>query len=169
MIKLKKYIITKEEYEATKAMAKLNQHKRIDKRLQVILMRYEGKTDNEIGQALKYSYKRVSQLCAEFKKDGLEKYAKLKYKGNHRSMSIDEEEKILKDFDKKAEEGQIVTAQDIKAAFDKKLGRDTGRGYIYMLLARNNWRMVMPRGKHPKKASEAEIEASKKLTLHIKS
>jgi hypothetical protein len=37
-----------------------------------------------------------------------------------------------------------------------------------MLLERHDWRMVMPRGKHPKKASEAEIEASKKLKLNTR-
>jgi len=62
----------------------------------------------------------------------------------------------------------MVTVQSIKAAFDAKRGKDTGRGYIYMLLARHNWRKVMPRGQHPKKASETEIEVSKKLRLNTR-
>ncbi|MCI8758540.1 MAG: winged helix-turn-helix domain-containing protein [Oscillospiraceae bacterium] len=36
---------------------------------------------------------------------------------------------------------------------------------IYCVLHRHGWRKVMPRSKHPKKASEDEIAASKKLTL----
>ena len=70
----------------------------------------------------------------------------------------------MKKFEDKAEKGQIVTVKDIKQAFDKKIGKDTGRGYIYMVLDRHNWRKVMPRSKHPKKASEEAIETSKKLT-----
>ena len=64
----------------------------------------------------------------------------------------------------KAEAGQIITAMEIKKAFDEKLGRDTGRGYIYILLARHHWHKVMPRPKHPQKADDETILASKKLT-----
>ena len=75
-------------------------------------------------------------------------------------MSEAKEKEILDHFKDLAESGKVVTAQDIKKAFDEKLGRDTGRGYIYMLLDRNGWRKVMPRSKHPKKADEEAIEAS---------
>lgn len=154
--------ITSEEYEAVKAAAKKNKHKRTDKKLQVIILRYEGMICEEIGKKLGYAKQTVSRLCSEFKKNGLEEYIKPKYKGNHRSLSVEEEDEILAEFEEKANKGQIVTVQQIKAAFDKKIGKDTGRGYIYMLLKRKNWRKVMPRSKHPKKASQEEIEASKK-------
>ena len=58
---------------------------------------------------------------------------------------------------------EVVTAQDIKRAFDEVRGKDTGRGYIYMLLERHGWRKVMPRSKHPKAANEEACEVSKKL------
>lgn len=111
-----------------------------------------------------YSRKRVSQLCAEFKAVGASEYARHKYGGNHRAMSVDEEAELLDKFKERASKGEVVSAQEIKAEFDKKRGKDTGRGYIYMLLERHNWRKVMPRSRHPKKASDEVIEASKKLT-----
>ena len=58
---------------------------------------------------------------------------------------------------------EVHTPEEIKAAFDKVRGKDTGRGYIYMLLERHGWRKVMPRSRHPKKASEEVIATSKKL------
>lgn len=157
--------ITEEEYEAVKAAIKKNKHKRIDKKLQVIVLRYEGKKCIEIGEKLGYSKYRVSHLCREFKELGLSEYIRQKYPGNHRSLSIEEEDKILAEFEKKASEGKIITVQEIKAAFDEKIGKDTGRGYIYMVLKRKGWRKVMPRSKHPQKAKEEAIEASKKLKL----
>jgi transposase len=166
---MKKHIITEEEYNAAKEASKRNKNKRVDKRLQVILLRYEGKKDIEIGEKLGYTRKRVSQLCAEFKRVGLTEYSRHKYGGNNQSLTRKEEEAILGTFREKASAGTVVTVQDIKAAFDEKRGKDTGRGYIYMLLARHKWRMVMPRGRHPKKASDEDIEASKKLTLRTKS
>ena len=39
---MKRYHISEAEYTATKELAKKNQNKHVDKRLQVILLRYEG-------------------------------------------------------------------------------------------------------------------------------
>jgi len=133
------------------------------------MLRYEGKTDNEIAEKLGYARKWVSKLCSDFKKQGSEEYARHKYGGNNQAVDTEKEKEILDSFRKKAEAGQVVTAWAIKKAFDDLRGKDTGRGYIYMLLERHGWRMVMPRGRHPKKASEAEIEASKKLTKRTES
>lgn len=163
------YVITKDEYEAVKKAARANSNKRVDRRLQAVMLRHEGASDRDIAQKLGYSTKRVSQLCSEFKRVGLDEYARRKYGGNHRSMGFDEEKEILAGFAEAASRGEAVTALGIKAAFDERLGRDTGRGYIYMLLARHKWRVAMPRGRHPKKASDEAVEASKKLTLRSRS
>ena len=165
---MKKHIITEEEYSLVKEASKQNKNKRIDKKLQVIIMRYEGYKDIEIGEKLGYARKSVSQLCAQFKSVGINIYGKQQYKGNHRALSEDEEREILKGFEKQAIEGELVTVQDIKVAFDKKRGKDTAKSYIYDLLKRYGWRKIMPRSKHPNKASEEVIETSKKLTQDFK-
>ena len=115
------------------------------------------------GIALGLCSVRISQLINEYKKTGIENFTRKKYGGNHRSMTEEEEEEILNRFREQAEAGQVIIVADIKRAFDEKLGRDTGRGYIYMFRARHDWRKVMPRQKHPKKADDETIEASKKL------
>lgn len=168
VMKMKKHIITYEEYKEIKALAKKNKHKGVDRRLQVLILRYEGKKDIEIAEKLNYHRKRVSQLCAEYKRVGLAEYAKLKYGGNHRALSYEEEDQILNKFRQTAEQGELVTVQEIKKAFDEKLGKDTGRSYIYTLLKRHGWRKVMPRSKHPNKATDEEIDSSKKLTQKSK-
>ena len=161
---MKTYHISEAEYEAAKELAKKNQNKRVDKRLQVILLRYEGLKDREIGEKLGYHRKRVSQLCAEFAEKGLEEYARHKYGGNHRALTDEEEREILNNVSEKAEKGEIVTVREIKDALDEKRGKDTGRVYVYNVLHRQQWRKVMPRSRHPKAADEATVEASKKLT-----
>jgi len=162
---MKTYHISEGDYEAAKALAKKNQNKHIDKRLQVILLRYEGLKDREIGEKLGYHRKRVSQLCAEFCTVGLEEYARNKHGGNHRNMSREEEALFLKGFEERAAAGEMVDVREIKAGYTEKVGRETrSRGHIYTVLERNGWRKVMPRSKHPNQASEAEIKASKKLT-----
>lgn len=131
--------------------------------MQIIIFRYEGLTNSEIGERLGYNAKYISNCVAEFKRVGLEKYSQFKYGGNHRSLSVEEEKEISNKFKEKAEKGQIVEVKEIKKAFDERIGKDTGTGYIYIVLARHNWRKVMPRAKHPKKANEEAINASKKL------
>jgi len=160
---MKIYHISKEEYEAIKVAAKKNTNKRVDKRLQTIILRYEGLKDVEIGEKLGYSRKRVSQLCSEFKKVGLEEYARHKYGGNNQVLSDEKEEEILAEFEERAKRGEVMTGWEIKQRFDEIRGKDTGRGYIYEVLKRHKWRFVMPRSKHPNKASDEVIEASKKL------
>lgn len=162
---MRQQAITAEEYEKIVEAEKKTQDKQISRKLRVLMLWYEGLDNAEVGKRVGLCSVRVSQLVSEYKKTGLEKYTQKKYGGNHRNMSEAEEEEILSGFKAKAEAGQVVIAKDIKEEFDKKLGRDTGRGYIYMLLERHGWRKVMPRSKHPKKASKEAIEASKKLSV----
>ena len=168
-MKVKKHIITKAEYETVKAMSKRNRDKRIDKRLQVIILRYEGKKDIAIAEKLDYHRKRISQLCAEFKQVGLSKYVDKKRGGNNRNMSEAEEKVFLSQFEEAAKEGQVITIADIAAAYDEKTGKErTSKSTVYYLLNKHGWRQITPQTAHPGKASEAEIEASKKLTMKSK-
>jgi transposase len=157
------YQITEEEYKEIVLREKQTRDKRISKRLRVLMLRYEGKSNPEIAAKLDISTDRLSHLISEYKRVGLEEYVRVKYTGNHRNMSYEEEQEILDRFQEAAKAGQVITVKEIKAAFDEKLGRDTGRGYIYMLLKRHRWRKLKPRSRHPKKASDEEIAASKKL------
>ena len=79
-------------------------------------------------------------------------------------MSYEEEAALLKPFEKKAEAGQMVEISEIKAAYQEAVGHPIGTSQIYYVLHRHKWRKVMPRSRHPKRASEEVIETSKKLT-----
>jgi len=160
---MKKYIITKTEYEAVKRVAKNNQNKHIEKRLQVIKMRYEGKKDIEIGEKLGYHRKRVSQMCAEFKQNGLDEYIKRKYGGNNRNMTEEEEKAFLSGFEETAKNGQIITIAEIAAAYDEATGKiHESKSSVYYLLHKHGWREISPQRVHPGKASDEEMETSKK-------
>lgn len=141
-----------------------NKLKRVDKRLQVIRLYLEGEAQSVIAKKLGFTRVWVCNLIKEYHQKGLEEYSRHKYGGNHRNMSEDAEREILSQFEDDSNSGKIVVAKTIKKAFDEKLGKDTGRGYIYMLLKRHKARKVAPRTAHPKKASDEVIETSKKLT-----
>lgn len=161
-----KHLITKSEYIAALEMSSKNKDKDADKRLKVITLRYEGMTLQEIADKLDYSQKSVvNRLIVRFKDKGLERYVNPNYGNNHRLLSLEKETEIMKGFIEKATIGELVTVKQIKAAFDEEVGRDTGHSYIYYVLKRHKWRKVMPRPQHPNKATEEEIEASKKLMM----
>ena len=165
---MRKHTISKEEYEAIKALAKRNQNKRVDKRLQVLILRYEGMKDREIAEKLDYDRKRISQLCAEYKLVGLEEYARHKYGGNNRNMTDEAEREFLAGFEEAARSGQIITVAEIAAAYDEKTGKQhESNSTVYYLLHKHGWRMITPQREHPGKASDEEIEASKKLKLSL--
>ena len=89
--------------------------------------------------------------------------------GNHRMMSAEEEVELLKQFEEQAQNGQMLTVEEIALAIDKKTGKvRESRSTAYGFLHRHGWRRVMPRPKHPKKASDEVIETSKKLTHESK-
>ena len=64
---MKKYEITTEEYTAVVKAKKATQNKRIARRLQVIELRYEGKTSKEIAEKLDMNWMYVSEVVKQFK------------------------------------------------------------------------------------------------------
>ena len=162
---LKRIEITLEEYEAAKRAEKTTQDKRISKKLKIIMLRYEGLSNDEIGKVVGLCGRQVSRLVTEFKRMDINEYSRKRYGGNHRLLSEKQEDEILSKFVDTANSGQIVTAKEIKAALDQVIGKDTDSSYVYRVLKRHSWRKIMPRSKHPKRASDEEIADSKKLTL----
>ena len=160
---MKRFQISEAEYEAIKAAEKAAKGKKESRRLRVLMMRYEGYSASETAKILGINRSSVYLQYNRYKAEGLEEFTRNKYAGNHHALTEAQEKEILDRFEKAAEAGQEVTAKEIKAAFDEARGKDTGSGYIYMLLKRHGWRKVTPRSKHPKAASEEACEASKKL------
>ena len=76
-------------------------------------------------------------------------------------MSEEEETKILEPFKERGEKGELVDIHEIAQAYQAAVDHPVSGGQIYCVLKRHGWRKVMPRSRHPKKASEEVIEASK--------
>ena len=160
---MSRFQISKEEYESIKAAEKKTKDKNVSRRLHILMMRYEGYKVREIAEITGMRINSISQLCRRYREQGLEEFKRNKATSHRYALPVEKEREILARFEEAAEAGQEVTAQEIKAAFDEERGKDTGRGYIYMVLKRHGWRKVMPRSKHPKAANEEACEASKKL------
>ena len=158
-----KYKFNSEDYEAIKTAREKNRDKQTEKRLQVLEMRCEGKTHKEISEKTGFHRSHISNLIRLYFENGLNPITKKQYPGNRRNMSFAEEEALLAPFKEQAERGELVEVAAIEDAYREAVGHSIGTGQIYYVLHRHGWRKVMPRSKHPKKASEEVIETSKKL------
>lgn len=163
----KKYIIDEKKKQELIAARNANKNKNVDKRLRALILRAEGKRNAQIAEMTEYNASYVSQLVSIYCNEGLAAIVENHYTGNHRNLSFDEEEELLQPFKEAAMAGKIVEVGEIKLEYEKAIGRslDSSHGQIYYVLERHGWRKVMPRSKHPNKASEEEIESSKKLTM----
>ena len=66
------------------------------------------------------------------------------------SMTIEEEQAFLAQWNTQAIQGGILTVPPIHAALVETLGHDIPLATTYRLLARHGWRKVQPDTKHPK-------------------
>ncbi len=138
--------------------------KRAENRLKALGLRAKGCTGKEVSEATGFHAVYVTALVAKFRSGGIEAISGNHYGGNHRNMSVAEEAAILASFKARAEKGDVVEISEIAKACQKAVDYPASNSQIYFVLHRHGWHKVMPRSKHPKKASEDVIEISKKLT-----
>ena len=159
----KSYAISQSQLVEIETARKKNRNKNIERRLYVLVMRAEGKSLEELSEKTGYHISTASKLIARYMRDGISAIAENQYKGNRRNMSFEEEAAILAPYIERAERGEMVDIKEIAAAYQKAVPHKISDTQIYYVLHRHGWRKIMPRSRHPKKASEEAIEASKKL------
>ena len=164
------YCFTQEQIAELEAAKKKNKNKNVDKRLEALLLRAQNQPRKKVAEKTGFCVQHITELTAIYHNKGLAAITENNYKGNHRNMSYEDEAELLSEFDKAAEEGQIIEVSEILKAYEKKAGRsfEKDHGRIYRVLKRHNFRKVMPRSKHPKSANPEALEASKKLKLACK-
>ncbi len=158
-----KYQISKKQKTEIEEARKNNKNKQVENRLKVLFLRNEGKTYKEIAEKTGYSKANVAKIIKTYFEKGIEEISTLKYRGNHRNLSYEEEAQLLKLYENKANQGQMIEIKEIKQDYEAMVGHSIGGSQIYYVLSRHGWRKIMPRSKHPKRATSEAIEASKKL------
>lgn len=163
-----RYKFSDEEIRAIERARKINKDKRAETRLKALELRAKGASAKAVSEQTGLHTGTVTRLVAKYRNHGLEAISGNHYGGNHRNMSVEEEAAILAPFKARAAKGELVSVTEIAKAYQDKVDHPISSSQIYYVLHRHGWRKVMPRSKHPKKASDEEIAASKKLTLPSK-
>ena len=156
-----RYKFSEEEIREIEQARKDNKDKRAEARLKALELRAKGAKSKEVSEATGFHAVSVTRLVAKYRDYGIEAIAGNHYGGNHRNMSVEEEAAILAPFKERAEKGELVEISEIAKAYQREVEHPVSKGQIYCVLHRHGWRKVMPRSKHPKKASDEDIAASK--------
>ena len=115
--------ISEVEKAAIDAAAKANRNKRVAKRLEVLELRYAGKSNSEISIRTEYNERYVTTLMDCTKKQGLEEYIRIKQTSHRRNLTEAGEAKVLAESTKETEAGKVLTVKTIRERFEKRLGR----------------------------------------------
>ena len=160
----KTYTITTENSKELREAMKDKNNSRYYAKLQSVALRGEGKDNKEIGPITGYHPSYVSHLVSIYCSEGVSGLCKDERKGgNNRNMTEEEEKAFLSGFEETAKSGELTTITEIAAAYDEATGKEhESKSTVYYLLHKHGWREIMPQTAHPKKASDEEIEASKK-------
>ena len=162
------YVFSEEEIAAIEKARKENKNKRAEARLKALELRAKGAKAKEVSEATGFHAASVTRLVAKYRDHGLDAISGNHYGGNRRNMSVEDEAAILAPFRERAEKGEIIEVKEIEAAYQAAVDHPISASQIYFVLHRHGWRKVMPRSRHPKKASDETIEASKKLSPESK-
>ena len=158
----KAYKITEEISNEIRMIRKKIKNKSEDIRLHVVELRGLGKKNKEIAEILEIHEKVVSKWISIFSNQGTQGLMNKPKGGNHRNMTFEQEEEFLKQFEERTKKGELLSTNEIKEAYIESVGHSIGHEQIYRVLKRHGYRKIMPRSRHPKKASDEEIEQSKK-------
>ena len=159
-----KYEIEKEKLEEIRQERSKTNNKKEDRRLYVIELRKLGYTNEEIVEKIDVNPRTILRWIKSYIENGVQGILNKKRQGNHRNLTYEEEEKLLEEFIKQANSGQMTDVKKLKEEYIKMVGHSIGGSQIYRLLKRHGYKKVMPRSKHPKKVNQEIIETSKKIT-----
>jgi transposase len=138
------------------------------KGLAILLPAHTGVSQDETAQMLGISVATVKryQKAVHQQAHGIA-VAKRQRGGRHNeTLSLEEEEAYLADWEQRAHEGQAVLVKQLRADWQRRSGVRIPLYTMYRILARHGWRKVAPDTKHPK-GDPAAQEAFKKTSNPI--
>jgi transposase len=127
-------------------------NKSVFQRLQCLWLRASQDWSTEaIAQAVGLSVSHVRRVWSEYLRGGLlAGQGRPKGGRRHQNLTLAQERAVLAPWQEQGQRGKLVTARNIKVDYEKRLGRRVPDSTVCRLLARHQWRRIVPRPKHPK-------------------
>lgn len=154
----------RDQVERLKKALKREKDFPVRQRIQMVLLREDGKTQPEISELIGVSLSTVNRAHMAYDNGGVSAL-RPKPTGGRRNenMKLEEEKAFLAKFAKAAGAGELLNVCELKIAYEKAIGRPTSNSTVYNLLARHQWRKLMPRPFHPDRNMAAQNAFKKKV------
>ena len=160
---VKKAKFSDEERKEIQAALEQKHPPHVYKRLMALKLKaVDGLRSDEAGSYVGMHKSSVNLIVRRYQEQGIRVITGKRHNHGNRYMTIDQETKFLAQFKERSRAGQVVEVTEIYLTYQEAVGHEVTRGTIYYLLHKHGWRKIMPRGSHPKKASDEAIEAYKK-------
>lgn len=147
--------------------AKLKQAKTKSEYQRVLCVFLRATTDlnpEHIAEMLSWNTGTVRRIQSEYIRKGDSIFCISDRGGRHNQhLTIEQEDSFLAPFIEAAHAGGVIVATDIKKRYEELVGRKVPKSTIYRLLARHDWRQIVPRPRHPK--ADPVIQETFKKTL----
>ena len=156
-------LLNDDQKERLKLLLSKTETKADFKRVQCIWLRATLNLPSAaIAIAIGWSQSTVKIIQSRYLREG-EKVLLGKGRGGKRYSNLTEQEEsdLLSSFLEKARAGGVLVVNEIKTAYEKKLGKQVPKSTVYRMLARHGWRKITPRPKHPKAEMNAQEEFKK--------
>jgi transposase len=159
--------ISEHAKESLKGLLKHTKTKADFQRVQCIWLRAVlGMPSEQVALCVGFSPATVKKLWSQYFSQGAKVLIGQGRGGRHRAnLSVEDEEKVLDPFLRKAKSGGVLVVNEVKTAYEEAVGRAVPKSTVYRMLARHGWRKIAPRPRHPK-ADLEDLEAFKKTPEH---
>jgi transposase len=135
----------------------------VRQRIQMVLLREDGKTQPKIAELTGVSLSTVNRAHMAYDNGGVNALRPKPTGGRRReNMTLEEEKAFLAKFAKAAGAGELLNIGELKSAYEEEIGHATSNSTVYDLLARHEWRKLMPRPFHPDRNIEAQESYKKR-------
>ena len=155
--------LTGEQTEELKDSLRKAKSKGEFQRVQCVWLRaLWGMRAEQIAEAIGWSVSRVKQIQGRYFQQGTQAFQGPGRGGRRReNLTRAQEEALLAGFLAKAKTGGVLVVSEIKAVYEQAVGRAVPKSTVYRMLARQGWRKITPRPRHPHSDTQAQ-EAWKK-------
>jgi transposase len=148
--------ISKEEQESLQELLRETKTKADFQRVQCLWLRATHQMNSyQVAEAVGLNSGTVRQIQFRYFKAGESALTGVGRGGRHNeNLSVEEEDRLLAEFLDKSKTGGVLVANEVKAVYEKAVGRKVPKSTVYRMLARHGWR-------HPKADILAQADFKK--------
>jgi len=120
-------------------------------RIQCLWLRASlGLAADEVATAIGWQPTSVRRLQAQYLKEGKQVLQAVGRGGRrNQNLTVEQERQLLAEFDARAERAGMLEVSQIRRAYEDAVGHPVPKSTVYRMLARQDWRKIAPRRRHP--------------------